>query len=85
MPRQRQRRGRFRIDVALIESDPEQARRILRGLIVVRAHVLWEGRSVEYVALGEDFAQVPPGAKTPYYAVRLSEAGWPLFTESTEP
>lgn len=83
--RQAQRRGRFRIDLALIDSDPEVAVRILAGLLVVRAHVMWEHRSIEYVALGDAFSPVPPGARTPYYAVHLSKTGWPTFGQQDEP
>ena len=53
------RLGMFSIDLDLIEKRPKDVRGIMEQCIVLRAETMWHKNCVDYVAICEQFPEVP--------------------------
>jgi len=67
------RMGRFSISVDDIQDNPDMVKEVFKGLIVVRAEMLYQPRAIEYTALGDCFDTVPEGEIHPYYLPLISK------------
>lgn len=67
--------GKFRIHRDLILKDKLSALRVMAKCIVVRCEFLYHNNSFEYVALSEDFAEVPEVGFLPTYNIVYSDNG----------
>jgi len=63
----RQRMGKFKIAVHLIEHDPETVMKVMSNFIVFRAENMFSEPVIEYQALSPLFQKVPQGNKMPRY------------------
>lgn len=72
---EKDRIGKFYIDLHLIENKPERLEDVFRRCIVVRAEMLYHKRAIEYTALCYDFAPVPPNVTLPEYQVIFTNEG----------
>ncbi len=59
--------GEFLIRRDLIENQPDRARDMLAGMIVVRAELQWVSNAILYTAIHPDFDQIEPGELPPFY------------------
>lgn len=59
--------GTFSIPMQLIEDDPATARLALEGCIVVRAEAIYAKGCIDYMAIHEDFEEVPLDEFAPEY------------------
>lgn len=59
--------GIFKIPFDAINDRPDEVRRILAGVIVVRAEAMFVGNEVSYVGICDQFEAVEPGASWPQY------------------
>jgi len=71
------RLGRFYVSRSLLLTHPEQLRALFNLMIVVEAQLRWDRDSVEYVAMSEQFEEVPEYCAAPLYQItfRKDEAG----------
>ena len=60
--------GRFEIDRARVDYAPKQCLAILSGMIVVRAETMFHMDSIAYMAIGEQFEEVPPQGRLRVFA-----------------
>lgn len=67
------RLGQFAIDSALIVHDPAAVRTALEGCIIVRAELLYDVQAIHYVALHDEFYEVPPGQPAYRYVCELTK------------
>lgn len=67
--------GRFGISLTLAEREQELARAIMGKCIIVRCEMMYETNRLEYVAISDEFDEVPQGAMAPEYEVHISEGG----------
>lgn len=66
------RLGRFYIDRALIERQPDVAQAIMARCIVIRCELIYERDQFEYTAISSDFAALPGHVTAPRYNVRIT-------------
>lgn len=67
------RLGRFHIGLSIIEHDTIMAQLMLSGMVIVRADHRYDLNAIEYMALHDDFDEVPPGLEAPHYDVVAHE------------
>lgn len=60
------RRGKFLINMDLIDKYPEIVRKIMSKVIVIRAECLY-GETIEYVAISTEFDKLKHGNLIPKY------------------
>ncbi|MCK5643250.1 MAG: hypothetical protein KAJ19_20745 [Gammaproteobacteria bacterium] len=66
------RPGRFKLNVGVLETDPDVAMKIMARCIIVRAEQLWHERAIEYRAYSLDFEKHELyGSPIPEYVWRL--------------
>lgn len=65
--------GRFYIDALLLQSRPEEAKKVLQGVLIVRAEQRWDMDAIEYVGIHESFDELERGQIAPLYEVRLEK------------
>lgn len=63
------RMGRFKVDIAVINDSPEIVRRLMSDCIILKAEYSFTGHNVEYLALCDDFLEVPEGVTAPEYDI----------------
>lgn len=64
--------GKFSISRRLIEDAPDTCLLVMAKVIVIRAEMLFESNSVEYVALSQLFDEVPQDCESPTYRVMVN-------------
>lgn len=67
------RLGKFYIDKDLIENNFEEVQKIMSKVVVVRAEMLYQSNSIEYMAISKDFDEVSEGKEIPTYKVKVSQ------------
>lgn len=67
--------GKFHIHRDMILSDEAAVLRVMAKCIVVRCELLYHNNAFEYVALSEDFAEVPEASIIPTYNIVYSANG----------
>ena len=71
------RLGRFHIGLNLIDeragADGTMAKLMLSGMIILRADHRYDLDAIEYMALHDDFDEVPAGQEAPHYDVVAHE------------
>ena len=65
--------GRFSISIDVIQDNSDMVKEVFKGLIVVRAEMLYHSQAIEYTALGDCFDTVPEGEIPPYYLPLISK------------
>lgn len=61
--------GKFNICLDMIEDNPDKVRDLLHQVIVIRAEIDYADNAVEYVAIGDQFEEVPFGQTVPWYDI----------------
>lgn len=69
------RLGRFSIPVEVIDDEPELVQAIMGAMIVVRAELMWQSKSMCYEAISSEFAPVEPGMEMPFYDIDVNVEG----------
>ena len=64
--------GRFCIDFQILDDQPDMARLMLVGMLVVRAEARYDMAAIEYTAYAEVFDLVEPGVQAPSYQAEFS-------------
>jgi len=67
--------GSFSIAVPLVEDSPEIVRLIMGKCAIIRCEMIYHEGAFEYIALCDDFAEVPPEGKIPEYNVIVHNNG----------
>ncbi len=77
------RLGRFRISIDIIEQFPEDALKILKDIIPIRAEYMYDSHCIEYTALSKKFEIVKDGLKCPMYLATINkeETTWKWIHE----
>lgn len=65
--------GKFHIHRDMILRDESVVLRVMAKCIVVRCELLYHNESFEYVALSEEFAEVPEAGAIPTYNIVFSD------------
>lgn len=65
--------GTFTMPSQLIEEHPEEAMRLLSGLLIIRAEQLYWNKCIEYTAFCKDFDLVDEGEMPPDYHAVISQ------------
>ena len=65
--------GRFCVDLSLLEDQTVMAQLMLSGMVIVRAQHRYDLNAIEYMALCDEFDEVPDGQEAPYYDARMNE------------
>jgi hypothetical protein len=74
LERASQRRvGKFQISDDIIDEQPQVARAVLSGLIVLRAEALHHAYAIEYIAAGDQFEPITLGEMVPMYTVSIRD------------
>jgi len=60
--------GRFRITEAIIDANPKAVRKLMGGVIVVRAEFMY-GSIFEYIAISPEFDEIAEGLIAPEYDI----------------
>lgn len=68
-----ERYGKFSIPIMWIDRDPQSALAVLDRCIVVRAEAMLAARTVEYVAMHQDFDPLPLGQVIPTYEAVIKD------------
>lgn len=66
--------GRFRLQEELLDYEPEFVMAIMGTCLIYRCEFLYPSKCFEYLAYHEDFEEVPPGQKEPFYTLLVAEA-----------
>ena len=61
------RMGKVRIDFDIIDNDPDLAKEMLSGCVVLRAEAMIECRAIEYLLLNDEFQETFFGCTAPFY------------------
>jgi hypothetical protein len=67
--------GSFVLAFVTIDQNPESARAALDGMVVIRAQPIYSARWVAYVAMHDEFEEVPDGLsfdELPFYTFELT-------------
>lgn len=72
-PEHTRRLGKFSISWVLIDDNPQVVRQLLSKMIIVRAETLYHDRSIEYIAMCDDFDVIPEGMIVPQYDIEIDE------------
>ena len=69
--------GKIHITVDLVESDPEQAAKVLAMLdfVPLRVECMWQYRRFEYVGLSPKFPELKEGLMVPTYIITVNVDG----------
>ena len=67
------RLGRFSIDMGLVEHQTVMAQLMLSGMVVVGADYRYDQNAIEYMALCDEFDEVPEGHEAPHYVAVFNE------------
>ena len=77
--------GRFRIDEKWLHAEPDKVATVFAILkcVPVRIEVLFTERCLEYLAIAEQFPEVPYANMIPEYIleIKTDSAGWPVRVE----
>lgn len=65
--------GRFEIDRARVDYAPKQCLAILLGMIVVRAELQFHSDTIAYMAIGDQFEEMPPDSAVPEYDYEIKD------------
>ena len=65
--------GKFTIDKCQIDRMPKVALAILNGCIVVQAENKWHSDQIEYMAISDQFDEVPVGDACPEYEPQIKD------------
>ena len=63
--------GKFAVSMDLIANDPAMVRKIMNGIIVIRAELIGYMRAFEYVGISDQFDEIDEVVGPPNYAARL--------------
>jgi hypothetical protein len=61
------RYGKFRIPMHTLNTNFNNALKVLEGIVVIRAEALYHMNCVEYVGISEQFKDLKPGCDAPFY------------------
>jgi hypothetical protein len=64
---EKHRIGQFYIGTQLFDKELKLIQRVLAKVVVLRAELTWDKRSVEYTALSDNFESVDKGSVPPLY------------------
>ena len=67
------RLGRFAVEMNIIHESPVMAQLMLSGMVIVRAEHRYDLNAIEYMALCDEFDEVPQGYEAPWYDATMNE------------
>jgi len=67
--------GRFEIDFATIDKQPDIVQSVLGNVIVIDTDMRIDRQVIEYLAICDDFDEVPEAAQAPTYDIEIAEDG----------
>jgi hypothetical protein len=72
----KRRIGKFYVNMDMLEGDLDTIRRILLGVIVIKAKLVYETDCIEYLGICDHFDVVPPGDMAPDYRCAMPGFNW---------
>jgi len=65
------RRGKFKISLDVINENPWLVLKVMAKVIIVRAECMFMLDAIEYQGYSPEFAKVPEALETPEYAIEV--------------